>query len=170
MAKSAPSQNCEETRELMRVWFRLLRLDASIGVAVSQRLRAIGLSIPQFDLLSTLTEADGVTQQHLAERLYVTKGNVSGLVNRLADQGLVKRSPIAGDKRSYALSLTAKGQALAEAGIRLHEDYVRSTLGRMPRGEREMLGNLLIRLRDAVREEEATAGRSNHAAGASAIA
>ena len=143
----------DEARDMMRVWFRLLRLDSSIGVAMTQRLRAIGLSIPQFDLLSTLTEQDGITQQQLAERLYVTKGNVSGLVNRLADQGLVKRSSIPGDKRSYALSLTAKGRALAETGIRIHEGYVRATLGRLPRGERDMLGDLLTRLRDAVRQE-----------------
>lgn len=156
--------SADETRDLMRIWFRMLRLDASIGVAVGQRLRAIGLSIPQFDLLSTLTEQDGITQQQLAERLYVTKGNVSGLVNRLAEQGLVKRSPIAGDKRSHALSLTVKGRSRAEAGIRIHEDYVRRTLGRLPQGERDLFGALLIRLRDAVREEEAAG------AGADAVA
>src|SRR5437868_1144609 len=51
-ATSATPFDSEETRDLMRVWFRLLRLDASIGVAVTQRLRVIGLSIAQFDLLS----------------------------------------------------------------------------------------------------------------------
>ncbi|WP_425330039.1 MarR family winged helix-turn-helix transcriptional regulator [Terrirubrum flagellatum] len=141
----------------MRVWFRLARLHATIGAAITQRLRAIGLSIPQFDALSTLTEEDGITQQILAERLYVTKGNVSGLVNRLAEQGLVKRSPIAGDKRSHALTLTAKGRALAESGMKIQRSYVMATLGRMPAGEREMLGQLLVRLRDKVREEEACA-------------
>ncbi|MBN9062798.1 MAG: MarR family transcriptional regulator [Rhizobiales bacterium] len=140
----------------MRIWLRLLRLDAGIGVGVGHRLRGLGLSIPQFDVLSTLTEQDGITQQQLAARLYVTKGNVSGLVNRLAENGLVKRSPIAGDRRSYALSLTAKGRAMAQAGIRTHEAYVRETLGRMPKGERELFNALLVKLRDAVREAEAS--------------
>lgn len=144
-----------DMREMMRIWFRMLRLDASVGAGVGQRLRTLGLSIPQFDVLSTLTEQDGITQQQLAARLYVTKGNVSGLVNRLAQSGLVRRSPIAGDRRSHALGLTAKGRALAEAGIRAHEDYVRATFGRMPKGERELFGQLLIRLRDAVREADA---------------
>lgn len=166
MTTAAAPCNADEMRELMRIWFRMLRLDASIGASVGQRLRAVGLSIPQFDLLSTLTEQDGITQQQLAERLYVTKGNVSGLVNRLAEQGLVKRSPIAGDKRSYALSLTAKGRGMAESGIRIHEDYVQRTLGRLPKGERDLFGNLLMRLRDTVREEDA-AGAGG---GASAIA
>ncbi|MET0606308.1 MAG: MarR family transcriptional regulator [Beijerinckiaceae bacterium] len=149
-----PRAEAEERRELMRIWFRMLRLNSRIGAALTQRLRDVGLSVPQFDCLSTLTEEDGVTQQQLAERLYVTKGNVSGLVNRLVEQGLVKRSLIAGDKRSYAVSLTAKGRALADRGIAAHQAYVEATLGRMPAGERDLFGNLLVRLREQVREEE----------------
>lgn len=149
-----PRAEAEERRELMQIWFRMLRLNSRIGAALTQRLRDVGLSVPQFDCLSTLTEQDGVTQQQLAERLYVTKGNVSGLVNRLVEQGLVKRSLIAGDKRSYAVSLTAKGRALADRGIAAHQAYVEATLGRMPAGERDLFGNLLVRLREQVREEE----------------
>jgi DNA-binding MarR family transcriptional regulator len=154
-----PSCDADENRDLMRVWFRMLRLNASIGAALGQRLREVGLSIPQFDCLSTLTEQDGVTQQQLAERLYVTKGNVSGLVNRLAEQGLVKRSPIAGDKRSYAVSLTLKGRSLAEKGMAAHQAYVLATLGRMTSGERDLFGDLLVRLRERVREEDAGLGK-----------
>ena len=54
-----------------------------MNVAVAGRLREIGLSVPQCDVLTTLTEAEGVSQQELAKRLYVTKGNISGLLDRL---------------------------------------------------------------------------------------
>ena len=67
----------------MRVWFRLIRLEARMQVAITSRLREIGLSAPQCDVLTTLTEAEGVSQQELAKRLYVTKGNISGLLDRL---------------------------------------------------------------------------------------
>jgi DNA-binding MarR family transcriptional regulator len=167
---SAPGGDAAEPRELMRIWFRMLRLNASIGAALTQRLRDIGLSAPQFDCLSTLTEADGVTQQQLAARLYVTKGNISGLVNRLVEQGLVRRNPIAGDKRSYAVSLTGKGRALAEKGMAAHQAYVQATLGRMPAGERALFGDLLVRLRERVREEGAGLAPGGTAPGARAIA
>ena len=58
---------------------------------MGERLGEIALSVPQLDVLSTLTEAEGVSQQELATRLYVTKGNISGLLDRLADAGLVER-------------------------------------------------------------------------------
>ncbi len=74
----------------VRVWFRLIRLEARMQAAVGERLREIGVSIPQCDVLTTLTEQEGVSQQELAKRLYVTKGNISGLIDRLAEAGLVE--------------------------------------------------------------------------------
>src|SRR4051794_15354664 len=74
-----------------RVWFRLLRLESRINTALASRLRALGLTAPQCDVLTTLTEREGVSQQELAERLYVTKGNISGLIDRLVASGPVAR-------------------------------------------------------------------------------
>jgi len=72
----------------IRVWFRLVRLVARMQAAIGDRLREIGISIPQCDVLTTLSEQEGVNQQQLAERLYVTRGNISGLLDRLEEAGL----------------------------------------------------------------------------------
>ena len=87
----------------LRIWFRFIRLNRRATNAVATELKELGLSIPQFDLLSTLTEREGMSQQELAERLYVTKGNVSGLLDRMVEAGLVERRSIPGDRRSNAL-------------------------------------------------------------------
>ena len=102
----------------VRVWFRLIRLEARMQAAVSERLREIGVSIPQCDVLTTLTEQEGVSQQELATRLYVTKGNISGLIDRLAEAGLVERRSIASDRRQHAIYLTEAGRRMAENGDR----------------------------------------------------
>src|SRR3954453_8448607 len=114
MPSPAPHPSTTETVDPLRVWFRFIRLHRRVSGAIAGALKDLGLSIPQFDLLSTLTEREGLTQQELAERLYVTKGNVSGLVDRLVNAGLVERRPIEGDRRSHALHLTGRGRALAE--------------------------------------------------------
>ena len=80
--------------------------------AISERLRALGLSVPQCDVLTTLSETEGVSQQELASRLYVTKGNISSLLDRLAAAGLVERRTLDGDRRSHAIHLTPEGRAL----------------------------------------------------------
>src|ERR1700684_4715432 len=91
----------------VRVWFRFLRLKSRLQFAVSERLREIGLSVPQCDVLTTLTEAEGVSQQDLAKRLYVTKGNISGLIDRLVAAGLVERRANAAHKRPHAIFFLA---------------------------------------------------------------
>src|ERR671920_716915 len=118
--------------DALRIWFRFVRLHRRTSAAIARELKALGLSIPQFDLLSTLTEREGSSQQELAERLYVTKGNVSGLVDRMVEAGLVERRAIPGDRRSNALHLTPKGRDLAEKGIALQRAYVQGTLGALP--------------------------------------
>ena len=100
-----------------RVWFRLIRLESRLGAAVSDRLREIGLSVPQCDVLTTLTEEEGVSQQALAKRLYVTKGNISGLLDRLESAGLVERRSTAADRGSAKIHLTPTGRAAADRAI-----------------------------------------------------
>ena len=138
----------------IRLWFRLIRLEARMQAAVGDRLRQIGVSIPQCDVLTTLSEREGVSQQQLAERLYVTKGNISGLLDRLEHAGLVERRPAATDRRQYSIHLTDTGRVMAEKAIALQHRWIASTLGRLSEAELEALEAQLIVLRDIVREQE----------------
>jgi DNA-binding MarR family transcriptional regulator len=137
-----------------RVWFRLLRLESRLGAAVGERLREINLSVPQCDVLTTLTEAEGVSQQALAQRLYVTKGNISGLLDRLATAGLVERRSTAADRRSYEIHLTPAGREAAERAIAIQHELIRATFGRMEAPDLESLERMLVALRDHLRERE----------------
>lgn len=140
--------------DLMRVWLRFVRLQQRLSMAMGQRLRQIGLSIPQFDFISTLSEREGATQQELAERLYVTKGNVSGLVDRLVEAGLVERRSISGDRRSHALYLTQKGRDLARQGIEVQRSYVEATLGHVATHDIAALERIVLAWREAARRED----------------
>ena len=144
-----------ETLEADRVWFRLIRLQARMLAAMSRRLKKLGLSIPQCDVLTTLTEREGLSQQELAERLYVTKGNISGLVDRLVAAGLVERRSLEGDRRSHAIFLTPLGRDLAHQGIAVQRSFVADTLGRMAPAQTAQFEALLITARDLVRDHEA---------------
>src|SRR5215203_6234210 len=143
--------------DALRIWFRFVRLHRRTSAAIARELKALGLSIPQFDLLSTLTEREGVTQQELAQRLYVTKGNVSGLVDRLVEAELVERRALAGDRRSHALHLTPKGRALAERGLTAQQAYVARTLGRLAPADLAELERIVLAWRDAARADAARA-------------
>lgn len=145
-----------------RVWFRLLRLHTRLDLAVSARLKRLGLSVPQCDVLTTLTEGEGLSQQELAKRLYVTKGNISGLLDRLAAAGLVERRLPPSDRRSHAIFLTAEGRSLAQRGIAVQQAFVAETLGRLPPSDLAKFEDLLIAARDLLRN--AAAARKTAAA------
>ena len=152
---SAPKIVPQAPTEPDRVWFRFMRLHQRMLMQMTGRIRTLGLSIPQFDLLSTLTEQEGISQSELAEKLYVTKGNVSGLVDRLVQAGLVERRAIAGDRRSYAMHLTPEGRRLAEAGIAAQRDFVASTLGKLKPDDLAELDRLVLVWRELARTVDA---------------
>ncbi len=124
---------------------------ARAQLEIGSRLRFIGLSIPQFDVLSTLTEQEGLSQRVLAERLYVTKGNVSGLVDRLEQAELVERRDTPGDRRSHGVFLTEKGRAAALKGLEIQNTFIRETLGTIPGADLAEMDRLTILWRNVIR-------------------
>jgi DNA-binding MarR family transcriptional regulator len=138
----------------MRVWFRLIRVESRLSGAVSERLREIGLSVPQCDVLTTLTEEEGISQQTLARRLYVTKGNISGLLDRLESAGLVERRSTATDRRQYEIHLTAPGRETAIKAIAIQEAFIRATFGRIPEADLLTFERIVRALREILRESE----------------
>ncbi|WP_085316967.1 MarR family winged helix-turn-helix transcriptional regulator [Derxia lacustris] len=77
-------------------------------------VRKFGLTGPQFDILATLGNTDGMTFRELGERTLITKGTLTGVVDRLEARGLVGRCAHESDGRSTRVRLTACGQALFE--------------------------------------------------------
>ena len=149
MVETSPTE--ETAAQAERVWFRLLRLQSRLGMAIGDRLRLVGLSVPQCDVLSTLAAREGVTQTELAERLYVTKGNISGLIDRLEAAKLVERRPSVEDRRSHAIFLTESGRAAAHAGLDVQRAFIRDTFGQLPPDRLAELENLLIATRDRIK-------------------
>lgn len=135
-----------------KVWRRLLRVQSRLEVAMSDRLRAIGLSTAQAHVLTMLADREGMTQKEIGARLYVTKGNVSGLVDRLEGAGLVERRALAGDKRAHALHLTTAGRELAARAQAEEQSFVHETLGLLPSERLKEIETILIELRDRIRK------------------
>jgi MarR family transcriptional regulator, organic hydroperoxide resistance regulator len=134
-----------------RVYFRFIRLQQRILSEMVHVLKPLGLSIPQFDVLSTLTEQEGLSQSDLAARLYVTKGNVSGLIDRLVDAQYVERRASPLDRRSHALFLTEIGRTKAVEGIRLQRAFVQQTLGRLPAQDVQKLDGAITAWRESLK-------------------
>jgi len=77
-----------------------------------QSVRECGLTHAQFDILATLGNTAGMTYKELGEKTLITKGTLTGVIERLEHKGLVLRERSEGDKRSFFVRLTASGEDL----------------------------------------------------------
>lgn len=98
-----------EQRARVTTWIRLARFYHRLDRASAELLRGWDLSVAQFDVLAQIGAREGLSQQELANRLLVTKGNISQLLVRMVRRGLVRRSQ---EGRMMALFLTDEGRAL----------------------------------------------------------
>lgn len=74
-------------------------------------VRALGLTPPQFDIIATLGNTPGMTAKDLCEKTLITKGTLTGVVDRLEAKKLVRRLPSPTDGRCQIVQLTARGEA-----------------------------------------------------------
>jgi DNA-binding MarR family transcriptional regulator len=69
-------------------------------------------TLPRFDVMAALSRyPKGLKMSELSGVLKVSNGNVTGLVDRLADEGLLERVAVPGDRRASLVRLTAQGRA-----------------------------------------------------------
>lgn len=77
-------------------------------------VRTLDLTPPQFDIIATLGNTDGMSFKELGEKTLITKGTMTGIIDRLEAKGLVRRTASLEDRRSMIVQLTDEGQAKFE--------------------------------------------------------
>ena len=132
-------------------WLHLVRTYNKMHHNSMDQLKCSNMSPARFDVLAQLSVAPGISQQELSNRLLVTKGNTTTLLDKMTAQGLVERRPDPEDRRSYRLYLTEEGGRLAETLIPSHEDFI---LKHMSALSDEQQRTLLALLRDLDRSVE----------------
>lgn len=117
-------------------------------------LTPFGFSPAQYDVLFHLAHQPGITQQILAERLLVTKGNVCGLIDRLAAQGMVERRADPDDRRANRLHLTEAGQDAARQILPLRQKVYADLTGGLSAKKQAQLQELLAELKTELEARE----------------
>ena len=138
----------------LRLWLRLLTCTTLIEGEVRRRLRdEFDLTLPRFDLMAQLDKApNGMTLGELSQRMMVSNGNVTGLAERLVEQGLLDRRASPNDRRAQIVSLTAEGRRAFRAMARTHENWIAEIFGSLGAGEIEQLMGLLAKTKASARK------------------
>ncbi len=152
-ARDPESRLDDDHHEALRLWLRLLTCTLLIERRIRGRLRErFSTTLPRFDLMAQLERnPEGLRMGELSRRMMVTGGNVTGITDQLAAEGLVERRPIPGDRRVQAVRLTAKGRRAFAAMAAAHERWIVDLLSGLGTAERDRLYALLGRLKTTVR-------------------
>lgn len=151
-AESKVAERPEDHKTELRLWLRLLACANLIEVEIRQRLRErFDTTLPRFDLMAQLERTeDGLLLGELSRRMMVSNGNVTGLVERLVQSGLIERNANESDRRAVRVRLTGEGRRVFAEMAAEHADWIAEFLAGLGEDEQEALLSQLSGLKTSV--------------------
>jgi len=127
------------------IWELLVELSMTrVRERFLETVTELGLSFPQAHAIKVLRPGHPIPMRELADGLHCDPSNITGIIDRLGDRGLVERGSAPGDRRVKTLMLTQEGTALRMRLLdRLSEPP--PGLGKLPPDEQRQLHDLLRR-------------------------
>lgn len=113
-------------KQSLRVWLRMIGTTTIIEKSIRNYLKTrFNSTLPRFDVMSALDRNHGpMTMSELSDKLLVSNGNVTGLVSRLVEDGMMRREVDPEDRRTQRVELTAAGSNAFRAMAIDHEILV----------------------------------------------
>lgn len=133
----------DDQETALRLWVTLARCHATYSKAIAAKVQDYGLTTPQFGTLEALYHLGPLSLGELADKLLVTGGNVTYVMDRLEDQGLVYRYRRPDDRRVIQARLTTEGRDLVAEVFPSHTSYVEHLSRHLTGEEQATLSSLL---------------------------
>lgn len=127
-------------RELVRAYQAFASYDAAA-------YRDSKLTVPQADVIFTLGNTGGLTFKEIGELTLITKGTLTGVIDRLEAKGLVKRVAKAEDRRCTRVMLSIRGEKLFAREFPRQVAYIKQRFDRLSPSELDQLHTMLKKLR-----------------------
>ncbi|WP_153732718.1 MarR family winged helix-turn-helix transcriptional regulator [Sporosarcina obsidiansis] len=136
--------NHKSNRLDLMLWFRLSRIyNQSIRLS-NQHLKEWGLTAAQFDVLVQVGINIKISQQELGEKLFVTKGNITQLLQKMERMNLIEREQ---DWKTKYISLTPEGRELYREVVPVQEEFQGEQFKSLTPEEKTLLNQLLKKLK-----------------------
>ncbi|MCC3269145.1 MarR family transcriptional regulator [Arthrobacter gengyunqii] len=132
-----------------QVCFALYAASRAATAVYRPLLEQLGLTYPQYLVLTVLWENDGVTVRDLGRSLELDSGTLSPLLKRLEAAGMVQRLRSVADERRVEVHLTEEGRALQEKARHLPQQVAQAA--GLESGELRALQETLTKVTKALR-------------------
>ena len=135
----------------------------SLRCAGTGRMVKAGISMTHLHILWLLDHHGDVTMTRLADLLDVSLSNATGLIDRMAERGLIDRVRVENDRRVVLVRASAEGARIRDEIEALKQDRMRSILGRLTPAKLARIRAAIGDLRGAVIEEIGADHLADHA-------
>lgn len=129
-------------RKVLDAWIKLARASAAVSRRTSEHLAGHGLTETQFGALEALLHLGPLSQKSLAEKLLTCTGNITAIVDQLAERGLVHRQRGEEDRRISYVHLTDAGRAEIEKIFATHLGHLMTNFNVLSEDELEQMAAL----------------------------
>ena len=106
-------------------------------------IKEMGLTTTQFDIVATLGNQPPMTCKELGEKTLVSKGTMTGVLERLEAKGLIDKFLNADDGRSYKIGLSKAGDKIFRKVFPEHVEYLGKAVGKLSKKELEQAVTIL---------------------------
>jgi DNA-binding MarR family transcriptional regulator len=144
------------SKERLRLWLKLLKSSSMIEDEIRRRLRReFASTLPRCDVMSALSRnPEGLKMSQISELLRVSNGNITGIVDKLGEEGLALRVAVPGDRRASLVRLTPKGMEEFARQAEAHEAWINDMLGDLNANDVDGMNIRLDRLVEALDQQE----------------
>ena len=111
-------------------------------------IQNMGLTHPQFDVIATLGNQPPMTCKELGEKTLITKGTLTGILERLEAKGYIKKFSNTEDGRSYKTGLTKEGQKVFDKAFPSHLKHLDEAFKKLSKKDIEATTMQLKSLRE----------------------
>jgi DNA-binding MarR family transcriptional regulator len=116
--------------------------------------RESGLSMSMIGTLFHLHRNQGVGVTDLGDHLGVTSAAASQMLERLVQQGLIRRTEDPDDRRVKQIELTQEGLHILKEGIRAQQRWLKDLADRLSDGEKDQISSAMKLMIEKVKQME----------------
>ena len=111
-------------------------------------IKTMGLTTTQFDIVATLGNQPPMTCKELGEKTLVSKGTMTGVLERLEAKDLIEKLMNDEDGRSYRIGLSKSGDKLFKKVFPEHVDFLGKAFGKLSKKELEQAVRVLKEIKE----------------------
>lgn len=119
---------------------------------IEKNVQEFGLNISEFGVLEMLYHKGDQPVQKVAEKILVTSGTITYVINKLEKKELVVRRKCEKDKRIFYVSLTEKGREFISDIFQKHKEFLDNLFSELNEDTKRELVDNLIQLRKILKE------------------